>query len=190
MADKIRAFIAIAIPSTVQKVVNDLQHDLQSTCPDVKWVDPKQAHLTLNFLGDIEKDKAQATILMMKQHLGRTKSFILELADAGAFPNTRKPQVLWIGIKDTSHALKELAGILSHQLQMFGFAKEDREFKAHITIGRVRSAKNIAALSKRILQVSVPPIEYPIAKVTLYKSSLTSDGPLYEEIHSVDLIPD
>jgi len=99
-----------------------------------------------------------------------------------------KPRILWIGMDDNQFIVKKIVDQIEETFGVIGFAKEKRAFSAHITIGRIRSLKNIKELLLVMQEISVPNnCIQPIDKVTLYKSTLTDQGPIYEPLHTTQL---
>src|SRR5215470_17261032 len=117
-----RLFFALQLPENVR----------ERLAPLVPKAD--QLHFTLAFLGETGKlDDAIAAAQTVN-----APSFDLAIAGRGAFPNERRPRVLWLGVSDGAQPLCDVAGQLCTALRGRGFALEDRPFKPHLTIGRVK----------------------------------------------------
>jgi len=168
----------------VRDEIRNIQRHLLPLPCDVKWVQTENIHLTLKFLGDVPIDKNEAIIKAMAECLQNFSALDIELTQLGAYPDSRQPRVIWIGIDPSaSKKIKEITGQLEDKLCQIGFPKEEREIDPHVTIGRIKSEKNLSllrdALQKKIF--SSPGIQQ-INSVTLFKSTLTSLGPHYEGI--------
>ncbi len=185
MSGTLRTFIAIPMGPSIQKTASDVQEDLKRLFLDVKWVKPPQIHLTLKFLGDVEEEKIATIKQIMAKHLPMFKAFDAQLTQAGAFPSARHPQIIWLGLKDVQGEIKKIVELLENELEQAGFKKESRDFHPHVTIGRVRSQKNIRALSEKLGALSLPPTHERIERVILFKSTLGPGGPAYEELASI-----
>ena len=193
MAETIRAFIAIELNEQIKEAIRQFQEHLKPLGCDISWVKPENAHLTLKFLGDV-KIKMIPSITETLESLCRDLNpFDTALTQAGVFPDLRHPRVVWIGLDDTDGNLARLAGSLETALGNIGFSakggsasggkKEKRDFQAHITVGRVRTLKNVAQLCEALKKFSVPSgIKQSSGQIILYKSTLTPQGPVYEKL--------
>jgi len=185
-----RAFIAVELPAEVRRALTLLQRDLAESRADVKWVEGASLHLTMRFLGEITEDQRQA----IERHLQRTAHgaapCLVTLAEVGAFPSVSSPRVVWVGVGQGQDALRNVAKQLEGGLQHLGLPGEEREFAAHVTLGRVRSPKNRAQLVEHLTAVSwTPPPPWSVERLTLFQSTLTSAGPLYAVLAHAPLGP-
>ncbi|MDP6686042.1 MAG: RNA 2',3'-cyclic phosphodiesterase, partial [Candidatus Omnitrophota bacterium] len=122
----------------------------------------------------------------LKQISTQTKEFTIQLSKIGAFPNIKKPRVIWIGIEKGSESLKTLNIKIETGFEKLGFEKEKREYKAHLTLGRVRSLKNISQLTKVIEEIDFKSEKaIKIDKLILFQSTLTSKGAIYTPLITV-----
>ncbi|MCM8770881.1 MAG: RNA 2',3'-cyclic phosphodiesterase [Candidatus Omnitrophica bacterium] len=189
MSEKIRSFIAIALPPEIKNYLATLISDLKKTAADVKWVRPENIHLTLKFLGEQEKE----TLKKIEQILDAlTKDFVdyeIEISQVGGFPKLEYPRVIWVGISEGDKETKALAKAVDEKINKVGIPKEERAFSSHITLGRVRSAlkreKLVAVL--KTLSLTQLKLRFKAQKLVLYKSTLTPQGPIYEVIHEANL---
>ncbi len=186
MPETLRTFIAVELTEEIRTVLQDIQGRLKTFHADVKWVEPQNIHLTLKFLGDVGPKDIQPLIETLRAALKGTP-IPTELAELGAFPDLRRPRVLWAGLRDEDGRIAQLASTIEEVLGKIGYKKEPRDFKAHVTLGRVRSLKNITLLIKELQKYRFPR-RFPqvIAGITLFKSTLTSSGPLYEILEKFD----
>ncbi|MCX6010413.1 MAG: RNA 2',3'-cyclic phosphodiesterase, partial [Chloroflexi bacterium] len=140
MSDQtIRSFIAIELPETVKTGLQQLQTEL--TLPQysfVKCVAPEGIHLTLKFLGNISAQKVTEITRVMEQASQVVSPFQLHITEVGAFPNMRRPRVLWVGIKGEVDKLVGWQQRIDMGLVPLGFAKEARPFTPHLTLARLR----------------------------------------------------
>src|SRR5438105_3139908 len=90
------------------------------------WTRDEQLHFTLAFLGE-QPESALAALESAGLEAARAcASFDLSLAAAGAFPDPRRPRVLWLGAQEGAAALTALAEALRTALQVRGFSLEER----------------------------------------------------------------
>ena len=179
----LRTFIAIEIDPSHKQKLTRLISTLKSSNSDVKWVNETQMHLTLKFLGNIEETKVQEISDTLKSIANNTKEFTITLSNIGTFPNAKRPRVIWVGIDKGKAELKLLASQIETDLEKLGFPKENRDFKSHLTLGRVRSPKNLQNLTKLLAESTFQPQdEIKIDKLILFQSNLTPKGAAYTQL--------
>ncbi len=184
----IRAFIAVEIDSTNKQKLSELITLLKKTDTDVKWVNENQMHLTLKFLGNIEETKVGEVSRTLESITKDFKEFYISLFKIGAFPNINKPRVIWISLDEGKDILKLLADRIDSVLEKIGFAKEKREFNAHLTLGRVKSLKNISQLTELIQKTAFQSQDkIKISSLILFQSTLTSKGAIYAPLAEIKL---
>lgn len=180
MEQSIRTFIAIELNKEAHAELASLQAVLKKSDADVKWVDPQIIHLTLKFLGDIDDKKIKDVQKLLSDVAKNSKPFVLSLKELGAFPKLDYPRVIWVGVDEGKDEASRLAKELEDKLEKIGIPKEDREFHPHITLGRVKSPKNKDRL-KSIIETTKfePSSKIDVDCLTLFKSQLTPQGPIY-----------
>ncbi|MFC1621230.1 RNA 2',3'-cyclic phosphodiesterase [Candidatus Omnitrophota bacterium] len=184
----IRAFIAVEIDQSSKQKISKLISFFKQANADVKWVNENQMHLTLKFLGNIKETRVQEISDTLESIANDTSVFNIHLSKIGAFPNIHKPRVIWIGIDKGAENLKNLAAQIENKLEKTDFTKEKREYKAHLTLGRVKSLKNISRLTKLISKTNFKSeSEIQIQKLTLFQSTLTSKGAIYTPLKELAL---
>jgi 2'-5' RNA ligase len=164
---------------------------LQSLIPSSPTKKPSKnhIHLTLKFLGDTEIN----LISEIKSALEQIKftSFNLLFNSTGAFPTKKRPRILWIGISQGQDKLKLLSNQINEVLNELGIEKDHREFKAHLTLARVkRPISQPLRILNGFYQFSygeelIPNFTSPVTKFILKKSTLTPNGPIYEDLHEI-----
>ncbi|MDI6606492.1 MAG: RNA 2',3'-cyclic phosphodiesterase [Candidatus Omnitrophota bacterium] len=179
-----RAFIAIELPKDIKDTLAELQQKLKSSGADVKWVAAQNIHLTLKFLGEID-DKQSTAIAGILEETGKNNAaFLIRLASVGVFPKADFPRVIWAGIDSGEEESHKLAAELEQKSAAIGIPREKRAFSSHITIGRVGSLQNkdklIQGLNNLAGYFEAEKPQFPVNKITLFKSTLTPKGPIYE----------
>ena len=96
----IRSFLAIELPRTILKKIEDVQRDLKSSNADVRWVNPENIHLTLKFFGNIEESRIESIIKSIEEPVHTTSPFPLKVRGMGGFPHLKNPRVIWMGLVD------------------------------------------------------------------------------------------
>jgi 2'-5' RNA ligase len=154
---------------------------------NIKWVDPANIHLTLAFLGDTEEKRIKILSGMLKKKCNGFGPFDFVLAGLGVFKNFRDPRVLWVGIRSTERLI-QLNNIIAEGLKLNGFEIEERQFKPHLTLGRVKSLKDTENL--KILLESYRDVQFQtvrINEVILFESILSQTGPIYKSLGNFPL---
>lgn len=185
---KIRSFLAIELPSAIAKGIERVQYDLKQSHADVRWVESNRIHLTLKFFGDIEEEACDGIMDAVGKAATDVKSFTLTIKGLGGFPRWKNPRVVWLGVEDGNGVLKPLYGAIEQYLGKIGYPREEREFKPHLTLGRVRSPKGKPELLKRMegfLHVELG--EFRVERLVLFKSDLRPTGPVYTELRALIL---
>ncbi len=179
--NKLRTFIAIELSDEIKQTIKDIEDSLKVLGCDIKWVRPEIAHLTLKFLGDVDLDTIETIGRALTESVHGLPPIQTQLTQLGIFPDIRRPRILWIGLDDKEGRIKQLAESVETALGNIRFKKEEREFKPHITIGRLRSSKNVIQLAEAVKGFSGPAgRRQSIDHITLFKSTLTPAGPMYE----------
>jgi 2'-5' RNA ligase len=138
----IRCFIAVGITDQIKRGIGELIDILIEYDVDIKWVKPENLHLTLKFLGNTpdvllpEIDKSLLNIVSSYE------PFYIKICRTGVFPNRKYPRVIWVGVED-SEILVKLNRDIENSMKSLGYKKEDKDYKPHLTIGRVRSQTGI-----------------------------------------------
>ena len=97
--ETIRTFIAVELPQEIQDGLQKLQSDLRTSMPDVRWTKHSNIHLTLKFLGDVQVSRIDSISRILGDVADQFSPFTMSLAGIGAFPNSRKPRIVWAGIE-------------------------------------------------------------------------------------------
>ena len=181
-----RAFVASEVPGQVLDSLVGFQGEISATGADVKLVERQNLHFTVEFLGEISE--AQAAEALSRLGGLSLKGGEIRVRGAGAFPTASRPRVVWAGVAREHEALvTPIAQQVVGALQGIG-DDDDRPFPAHITVGRVRSGRNIRQLEE-LLRQSVGR-EFGVARLSelkLKSSVLTPSGPVYSDIGAFHL---
>ena len=136
----IRAFLAIEPPAEIRQEIGDIQNSLKRRCPfDVRWVKPDGIHLTLKFFGSVSEEDIMAISRVVEENTAVASPLHLKVNKVGLFPSRRRPRVLWIGLGGDTPPLLVMQENLEQGFAGHGFAKEERPFRPHLTIGRVKT---------------------------------------------------
>lgn len=183
----IRAFIAIEIPDDVREAVEVAQARLKRAYTSVKisWAKIENAHITLQFLGYVEEPVVPKISAALEDVASRHEPFELQVAGAGAFPDERRPRVLWVGCRDEGGKLKALAGAVQAATEPLGFRPEHREFSAHLTLGRIKTPRTDAALTRALDSIKNEAFgTMRVGAIHLFESQLHPQGSIYTKLSS------
>lgn len=184
----IRSFLAIELPRTIQKKIEEIQEDLKSSRADVRWVSPEKIHLTLKFFGNIDESKIDPIVKSIEEPVRITQAFSLKVRGVGAFPHLKNPRVVWIGLVEGKETLVPFQKEIESKLEKIGFEPEAREFRPHLTLGRVKSGKGRDELTARIERYREEEVgDFQVKKVVLFKSDLKPSGPIYTPLKEMRL---
>jgi 2'-5' RNA ligase len=142
-------------------------------------------HLTLRFLGDTPLDRLPAIRQAMDAAAMNSQPFEVRLDGLGCFPNHSRPRVIWVGLAAAgggdSAPLLALKTALDEALTPLGWPPEDKPFRAHLTLGRVKDERGIQGVE---WTADVPPLAVAVTAIHLIESQLRPDGPVYTVRHT------
>ncbi|MDH4158526.1 MAG: RNA 2',3'-cyclic phosphodiesterase [candidate division Zixibacteria bacterium] len=182
-----RLFIALPLPREAEEELGRIIFLLKQKGGSVKWVTPKNIHLTMKFLGDTEEnlvDSINEQIDAIARDFTPVETAITRL---GAFPNLSRPRVIWAGLDKNIEVLAEISGKVEAAVESLGFEREERSFKAHLTLGRVRQPAGLGNLTNYIKSLDVPEMSFRMDQLVLFRSTLTPRGPVYDRLHEAVL---
>ena len=183
--ERIRSFIAVDMDeaSVIGKLV-EAQRALRDLGADLKLVEPENIHATVRFLGEVPA----ATIELVKEDMNSVKfaPFDAEFVGLGAFPNLRRINVVWVGMRKGHEELNGIFEQLEPRLRRIGFAPDSKGFNPHVTIARVKSGRAREELAKLVDELRDAPFGViHVEELRLKRSVLTPKGPIYSTIHAV-----
>jgi RNA 2',3'-cyclic 3'-phosphodiesterase len=188
MNQTIRAFVAFPLPEAIMIRISDIQERLKSYRLPVRWVKPENVHLTLKFLGDIPLNTINGIGEVLEDMVREYAPLMFFIKGLGIFPNIKKPRVLWTGISGDIKPLAEIQENLEKNLEKKGFAKENRPFKSHLTLGRIKRdihPENLFDILRSFSDFTSEPFE--AKELALYKSELNPSGASYTKLKTVYL---
>jgi 2'-5' RNA ligase len=174
-----RLFVAIRLPQPVRTQLLDLMGGVAAA----RWLTDDQLHLTLRFIGEVDRHLARDidAALSSVHHPG----FSIALNGLGAFERRGEPVVLWAGVAP-HEPLRALHKKVDQALVRVGVEPDRRAYMPHITLARLpRGAGPVGSLVERSGGVGGPP--FAVDEFRLYESRLTPEGPLYSLIERYSL---
>lgn len=177
----IRCFVAVDVeePSVVSKVA-ELQEQLKATGASLKLVELENLHLTLRFIGEVPPEVVDRIKLALEGV--DFKPFVVRFTGLGAFPDKRRPRVVWVGVQEGVREMTELSARVNAVLSRLKLPKPEEEFTPHLTIARVKGG--IGGLPRLLQEASSVELgSMLVDKFRLKKSTLTLRGPIYQTIY-------
>lgn len=186
MTETFRAFIAIDLPESIKSFLGDVQEALKWYGFRVKWVRPQNIHLTLKFLGDTAAADTDKIAEAMTLAAGKCPIVSLKAKGVGVFPNVRRPRVIWAGLNGQLETLANLQQTLDAGLADFGFARDTRAFKSHLTLGRAKGK-----IASDRMKAAIDKLEefesesFETDQIILFKSELRPTGAVYTKVQAI-----
>ena len=178
-----RVFLAIPLTDDARHaIVHHLKGHLPHPLPG-RPVRPELWHVTLRFLGEVD-EVACDRVVREVDDASRGPAFAVRWGDLGAFPRPKRANVLWLGVEQGEREAERLAAAVEEGVEAAGFPPEDRPFRCHLTLSRLRPDQDVTAVLE-----AVPPVglAMPVDRVVLYRSHLGPGGPRYEEVEGFPL---
>ena len=168
-----RAFIAVFPPPEVQRALLEAAE----AHPGFRLTAPRRIHLTLKFLGDVPPDTLPRVIAALKPIRDGQEPFGVVTSGFGAFPSRNRARILWAGVDEGAEQLRALAETVQTCLEPEGFAREDRLFVPHITLGRARQPTSLDPAS-----AALPELRFIVSGVDLIQSKHEETGVEYSTL--------
>ncbi|MEM2006735.1 MAG: RNA 2',3'-cyclic phosphodiesterase [Sulfolobales archaeon] len=180
----IRLFVAVEIENTESwRRIIEFRDAIASCSIDsgIKPVEDENIHITLRFIGEVSESYLPRIVGCLRV-VENFKKFHISVHGAGAFPNTAKPRVVWVGVKDGAEVLKNIRNSFESCLKTI--AKEDHEeFIPHITVARIKGRYKPDCLATCLRRYEFVDFGIsPVTQVKLKRSQLTPKGPIYTDV--------
>jgi 2'-5' RNA ligase len=178
---RLRTFIAVDLGKAIRDRCVALQQLLARAGTDVKWVEPENLHVSLLFLGEVEDRDVADLCRAAAEVCAAHDPFEMHVETAGCFPNPRRPRVLWVGVGGGMQELVALHDDLEEPLLEQGcYRREERRYKPHVTLGRVRGDRPAGGLADALArQAGWQGGATRVQEVRVLASELTPQGPIY-----------
>lgn len=179
-----RLFIALPMQGDVKKKLVAVFDSLTPWKKQLRRVDPENYHVTISFLGECDEElKGQVKNEFCAISVPDSP-IPFRVEGMGAFPNLNRPNVIWCGIETDLWAVSMLANTVRDKMELCGFERDRKRFVPHLTVARVRKSE---VLDHKVVELceegkSAYYAEGAFDRLTLYSSTLTPGGPVYEVI--------
>lgn len=184
--ETIRAFVALDLPETVRDVIRREQNAIKPVLPRARWTRPEGQHLTLKFLGEIDRRQLRMLTENLTTELAGAGAVEIRFGGAGFFPNPRRPRVAWIG--GEADGGLEAAESVDRAAVAAGFDPERRPWSLHLTqarLGRPWPRTAVEAYLDWGRGVSIEP--FVCREVVLFESDLQPGGAVYTALERFPL---
>jgi 2'-5' RNA ligase len=184
-----RIFCAVELPAAVRAQLQEHCRRLRESVPDVaaRRTRVENIHLTLKFFGNVAIDRIPKISAAVERAIKKFPAFSIDIGKTGVFPKPSRAQVLWIGVSDPSGKLAELQRQLENECAKEKFEKEDRAYRPHLTIARLRKPEGARLLADAHLNMEFEPAELTIRELIVFRSELSSKGSRYTALSRHEL---
>ena len=183
-----RAFLAVELSEEVRAELARLGDSLRRCPVKVSWVKPDNLHITLRFMGEIGAPDVDRLSERLASQYARLAPFSVRVAGAGAFPNTRKPVVLWAGVDDPEGRLAELNALGEETAEYIGLEPDRKPFRGHVTLGRLRDPYRAGELTTHLHEAAgFVGGMLRVEEVVLIESRLSPGGSVYTPLRRFPL---
>ncbi|MBA4121049.1 MAG: RNA 2',3'-cyclic phosphodiesterase [Acidobacteria bacterium] len=184
-----RIFVAIDISEEARRKVADYIENLRGEFSNLRvgWEKAEKLHLTVKFLGDIDSNELQNLTEAVEKTARQFSNFNLQISQTGVFPSKRNARILWLGVDDEHESLQKINDFLQTECEQRGFVKENRNFKAHLTIGRLREPNKSKELIDSHLNKTFAAVEFDVSEIVIYESQLQKSSSIYIKYKNLNL---
>ena len=188
MSKRLRAFFGLPLPEAAKPVISAVIARMQDTARGSRlfprWQPTHKLHITLKFLGWVDPERLPELWAMGARCAQNVPAIRAELDGVTAFGKVRRARVVVAGVTDPAGHLTRLAAALEAGARALGFEPEEREFRPHVTLARLKMPGNVAAWLE-VAAVEPTPILFD--RLCLYRSDLTPEGGVYTVLESLEL---
>ncbi len=184
--EPIRAFLALEIPEAIKAQLLSAQKGLRDELPRARWTRPEGWHLTLKFLGEVERPVLTALEAELSGRIGGIGAVEVKLEKTGFFPSSMRPRVAWVG--GTADGIERVVGAVEEAAEIAGFPRERRPWTVHLTQARLKRQWSNAAVDRFLgwgdnLDLSA----FTCREVVLFSSDLQPGGAVYTVLERFSL---
>lgn len=178
-----RCFVAVEVSDQIKAQLACIQSRYRDLDRAVRWVDPAQIHLTLKFLGEVPETDLPAVSESLNGVARRFAPFEFTVRGTGCFPPRGAARVVWVGVEESSGALGQLREACESAFAGLGFAREGREFRPHLTLGRIREVRRSAEIHAAVrAEAAFCAGTERADSIVLFQSILSAAGARYQPL--------
>ncbi|MEJ6951634.1 RNA 2',3'-cyclic phosphodiesterase [Natronospora cellulosivora (SeqCode)] len=184
-----RLFIALSLAKEEKDYIyNKINSYKDKISEKLKWVEKENLHITLKYIGDLDKYKISELIqyIVFVSHTIEQQCF--DLGSIAALPHIDYPRIVYLSVKDLNNNLSFIHQNLEEKLSGLGIKKDKKKYIPHITLARCKRKTNMKKLSLEIKyltdKINFNNNKIKLNKISLYNSILHKEGPVYEELYN------
>ena len=183
-AESWRLFVAIELPAILRSRLRDHIDRLRKAVPDARasWAREENLHLTLKFFGNTLVSRVKALSQAIECASKDISPFEVVVGRCGVFPSRGQPRVLWIGIEEQTDSLGKLFQSLEDECARSGFTREERLFRPHLTVARLRQPHDARRLGEVHKELGFDAVSLNVRDICLFRSELRKEGSRYTVI--------
>lgn len=172
-----RLFVALRPPPAIRAALIDAM----DAVPGARWQDDEQLHVTVRFLGEVERPVAEDAALALSQVVAPAPAARID--GVGTFAQRGRTDTLWARVLPVE-PLTALHRKVDQTLGRAGIAPDTRRYLPHVTLARLpRTGHDTAALDRWLAaNAALATSDFALDHLYLYESHLTSDGARYEPV--------
>lgn len=184
MSTSWRMFCAFELPESLRTQIHEHTKRVREAVPEAaaSWSRPENIHLTVKFFGSVDPVNISLISAAAERVAKEFSPVQIQVGTTGLFPRPSRPQVLWVGVADPSNRLLALQQRLEDEFEREGFPKEDRPFRPHLTVARVRNPQGTRRLAQTHLETEFAQIAVTLDELVLFRSETSSKGSKYTPI--------
>jgi RNA 2',3'-cyclic 3'-phosphodiesterase len=181
-----RLFAAVPITEPARREIAGLLARLREPGWPLRLVHDHGLHLTMKFFGEVPAGRLEVIEEAVRSAVPGFGPLSLRLAEIGAFPNLRRPRIVWVGL-EAPPALELLQDRLERLADAIGFAPEGTPFRPHVTLGRMREGGRLPPGALESLAQAYEQVPFLASQLVLYESVLGRGGPRYQPRLTLEL---
>lgn len=189
MSKPVRAFIALYPDLTAREHIARFIACMRGEDRSCRWEQPEKVHITLKFLGDVLPAKLEEIAADLRREIPAEGEIRAEIDRTGAFPNMRRPRIVWLGFRETVPRVLSLQRLTEEVCERHALPRELKSFTPHFTVGRVRRDADTAGLENALAACSFQPATVHFSAVRIMESTLTPQGAIHRERARIALVP-
>lgn len=184
-----RLFVAVHLPDEMKdELYTSFSGAVTGRVRGLRFVPPSNVHITLKFLGETDEGLIPSIEEALKAVAEEARSFTMSVGGAGAFPDVKRPRVVWAGVKEGRDELAELAKGAERAVEPLGFEVERRPFRGHVTVARVKGAAAAKAVGQTVAANEGRDFgSFDVQSFALVRSELKPDGAVYSDVREFNL---
>ena len=180
----IRAFVAVALSDELREAIAAGIETLRPLGSAVAWVPARNLHVTLHFLGDQSEERLTEAESALAEAAAGSAPFDVTFHGIGAFPGLERPRILWVGLARGALEARRLQARAAALLTARGFAREERPWHPHLTVGRVhderRWRRDADPLRRALARIATTTLgTQRVTELALMRSDLSPQGARY-----------